>query len=111
MDLPSIYHRYSPRLDGCVSGNGVGAAGVEEYSITFQNVGQVSSAVNKEVTGVPRSLKTAPPQHPTVGLCLGPYGDLFLMSEVTLYRGGGFGASHKAHYKMEFIHIHSLTHT
>ena len=25
--------------------------------------------------GVPRSKKTAPPWDPTVGLCLGPYGD------------------------------------
>ena len=41
-------------------------------------------------TGVPRSQETAPPQDPSVGLYLGPYGGPkggghFLMSEVSLY--------------------------
>ena len=40
-------------------------------------------------TGVPRSQESAPPEHPTVILCLGPYGGamgggLFLTSEVPL---------------------------
>ena len=29
---------------------------------------------NRRSIGVPRSEETAPPQDPTVGLCLGPYG-------------------------------------
>ena len=44
--------------------------------------------------GVPRSKETAPPEDPTLGLCLGPYSgpmgwELFLVSEVSLQGSSG----------------------
>ena len=50
------------------------------------------SIIDGQITsGVPLSYETTPPWDPTVSSCLGPYGgprrgELFLMSEVPLYR-------------------------
>ena len=69
-----------------------GALEILMSQIFLYSFGLAGWKADFRVTGVPHVQENAPPQDPTVGLCLGSLGGSqgggrFLMGEVPLYRG------------------------